>query len=87
MTDCCLCVWCRPEPYKRLIKSLYPPGTTGNEPGLLPVNASKVTQYAKARPVSLPGIAKDLSARAKNDWKKNRIGYVDAPFRASRITI
>lgn len=76
MTDCCLCVWCRPAPHRRLVLSLYPPGAKGNEAGLLPVNASKVTQYARARPVFLPTIAKDLCKRAKNDWKRGRIGYV-----------
>lgn len=74
MTDCCLCVWCRPLPHRRLVGSLFPAKSRGNEASLLPVNASKVTQYAIARPVFLPAIAKDLHDRAKRDLAAGRLG-------------
>jgi hypothetical protein len=74
MTDCCLCVCWRPQSHTRFIAGLYPPGARGNEPGLVPVNTSKLTAYALARPKYLPAIGRELERRAKRDLRRSRFG-------------
>lgn len=74
MTDCCLCVCWRPQPYRRLIAALYPPGARGNEPGLAAVDPSKLTRYAVMRAKYLPLIGRELESNARRHLRKGKYG-------------
>ena len=74
MTDCCLCVCLRPQPYRRLTAGLFPPGAKGNEPTLLPVDVSKLTKYALDQPQYLAQIGRDLSQYARRHLKRGKYG-------------
>ncbi len=74
MTDCCILVACRPLAHKRLVASLFPLNSRVDERTLLPVNASKVTTYALARPSVLPLIARDLNDRTRTSLARGQIG-------------
>lgn len=83
MTDCCLCVWARPQPHKRLVDGLYPPKSRGYEiDSANGVDYKKVAQYAADKPRHLPFISKELDARMHKHLRKGRYGFVAIAVRA-----
>lgn len=58
LQDCCLCVCLRPTAYKRLVRGLYPPNTTGFEVDLTPQNVGRLTNFALREPEQLPQIGR-----------------------------
>ena len=89
MDKCASCVCCkcfRPSPWKRSVKSLYPPQSTGYEENLEAQNAEDLAKLALRNekwfiPISQSGFVSFVTCRTlerniTRDLRKQKYGYV-----------
>jgi hypothetical protein len=75
MTDCCLLVFLRPRTYLRLVRDLYPKGSSGFEKSLSPVRLKRLCLYASSYPDKIALICAVLQSDIEEAVRQGKVGF------------